>query len=45
MSTTCAHTDQIQVFELPGVIAGCEECLASGDRWLHLRMCLRLRRS
>ena len=35
----CAHLDQIQVTELPEKIAGCEECLKTGDRWLHLRMC------
>src|SRR5919107_1821621 len=26
-------------FEAPGDIAGCEECLKTGDRWVHLRMC------
>ena len=25
---------------LPAQIAGCEECLKVGDRWLHLRMCM-----
>ena len=35
----CTHLDQIQVTKLPGTIAGCEDCLASGGRWLHLRMC------
>jgi uncharacterized UBP type Zn finger protein len=35
----CTHLDQILVTELPGSIAGCEECLKTGDRWLHLRMC------
>jgi hypothetical protein len=28
------------VTELPATIAGCEECLKIGGRWLHLRMCL-----
>ncbi|MGH3073112.1 MAG: UBP-type zinc finger domain-containing protein [Gaiellaceae bacterium] len=37
---SCAHTDQIVNTELPGEIAGCEDCLQSGDRWLHLRMCM-----
>jgi hypothetical protein len=37
--TTCTHLDQIAVLELPESIAGCEECLASGGRWVHLRMC------
>jgi uncharacterized UBP type Zn finger protein len=36
----CSHLDQIAVTELPAEIVGCEECLAIGSRWLHLRMCL-----
>lgn len=36
----CSHLDQIVVTELPAQIAGCEDCLAIGSRWLHLRMCL-----
>jgi len=37
--STCTHLDQIEHVELPAEVAGCEECLASGDRWVHLRMC------
>src|SRR6266576_6464092 len=37
---TCTHLDQIQVTELPESVEGCEECLAAGDPWLHLRICL-----
>jgi uncharacterized UBP type Zn finger protein len=37
--STCTHLDQVEVVELPPEVAGCEECLASGDRWVHLRMC------
>ena len=36
---TCTHLDQIEFRELPEQIAGCEECLKTGDRWVHLRMC------
>jgi uncharacterized UBP type Zn finger protein len=36
----CSHLDQIEVTQLPARIAGCEECLRSGGRWLHLRMCM-----
>jgi uncharacterized UBP type Zn finger protein len=36
----CTHLDQIEVLELPESIAGCEDCLAVGDRWVHLRMCM-----
>jgi uncharacterized UBP type Zn finger protein len=37
--STCTHLDQVERVELPPEVAGCEECLASGDRWVHLRMC------
>ena len=37
---TCSHLDQIQVTQLPPSVDGCEECLAMGDPWLHLRICL-----
>ena len=36
----CSHLDQIELTELPASIAGCEECLKTGDRWVHLRMCM-----
>ena len=39
MAQTCTHLDTIEVLELPEDIAGCEECLAMGDTWVHLRMC------
>ena len=37
---TCTHLDQITV-RPPSrdEIEGCEECLKTGDRWVHLRMC------
>ena len=38
--TRCSHTDQIEITELPEEVAGCEDCLLSGDVWLHLRICL-----
>ena len=39
MADVCTHLDQIRLTELPAEIAGCEDCLATGGRWLHLRMC------
>jgi uncharacterized UBP type Zn finger protein len=39
MSATCSHLDQIERIELPEDIAGCEDCLAIGGTWVHLRMC------
>ena len=37
---TCTHLDHIHITELPESVAGCEDCLASGGKWLHLRICL-----
>ena len=37
--SACTHLDQIELLELPATVEGCEECLASGGRWVHLRMC------
>jgi uncharacterized UBP type Zn finger protein len=39
MRATCTHLESIEVTELPEVIAGCEDCLAIGATWVHLRMC------
>lgn len=35
----CTHLDTIEFTELPDPVLGCEECLKTGGRWLHLRMC------
>jgi hypothetical protein len=32
------HLDQILV-DVPDDVPGCEECLAIGGRWVHLRLC------
>jgi uncharacterized UBP type Zn finger protein len=37
---TCTHLDHIHVTELPDAVDGCEDCLATGSKWLHLRICL-----
>ncbi len=36
----CAHLDHVRITELPEEVAGCEDCLAEGTGWLHLRICL-----
>jgi uncharacterized UBP type Zn finger protein len=36
----CSHLDQVRVTELPALVDGCEDCLKTGDPWLHLRICL-----
>jgi hypothetical protein len=35
----CTHLDQIRNVT-PKTPQGCEECLKSGDSWVHLRLCL-----
>ena len=35
----CSHLDQITI-EPPESVEGCEDCLRTGDRWVHLRVCL-----
>jgi uncharacterized UBP type Zn finger protein len=35
----CSHLDQVVFLEPQGPVAGCEECMRIGGRWLHLRMC------
>lgn len=34
----CTHLSVIQ--QITPSASSCEECLASGDRWVHLRLCL-----
>ena len=34
----CTHLDQIQ--DVTPSAEGCEECLKTGGRWVHLRICL-----
>jgi uncharacterized UBP type Zn finger protein len=35
----CSHLDQIEEVE-PQTPTGCTACLALGDSWVHLRLCL-----
>ena len=39
MTAVCTHVDEVRVTERPETINGCEDCLATGGRWVHLRMC------
>lgn len=36
---SCSHLDQIRDVA-PRTPQGCEECLITGDTWVHLRLCL-----
>lgn len=35
---SCSHLDQVVVAR-PERVAGCEDCLATGGQWVHLRLC------
>ena len=37
---TCTHLDHVLITELPESVEGCEDCLRTGDTWVHLRTCL-----
>jgi len=39
MSEECTHLDQVRTGK-PRTPAGCEECLKTGGKWVHLRLCL-----
>ena len=38
MPEPCTHLDQIKIRHTSK--SGCEECLKTGDTWVHLRLCL-----
>ncbi len=38
MAATCSHLDQIRVTKTDEHV--CEDCVKTGDSWVHLRMCL-----
>ncbi len=38
MNTTCSHVSQIR--PVTPSANGCEDCLKTGDQWVHLRLCL-----
>ena len=38
-ATTCTHSAE-HLKKVKPRTKGCEECMASGDTWVHLRMCL-----
>ena len=40
MQNTCGHIKNIKTEPEPNTPEGCEECLKSGDDWVHLRLCL-----
>ena len=39
MTQICSHIDSIELIQLPDLIAGCQDCLAIGGTWVHVRIC------
>lgn len=37
---TCEHIEAADITTKAKTPEGCEECLQSGDTWVHLRLCL-----
>lgn len=40
MPKQCEHIKQAKKDTKPNTPEGCEECLKTGDTWVHLRLCL-----
>ena len=38
--TSCTHVAELPAEPAPGSTSGCQECLAAGTSWVHLRECL-----
>ncbi|GAB3261789.1 hypothetical protein GCM10027347_27040 [Larkinella harenae] len=36
---SCSHLNEIETVTLPNQPAVCEECIKTGDSWVHLRTC------
>jgi len=39
MTQQCTHLNHVKT-NTPNTPKGCEECLATGSRWVHLRLCM-----
>lgn len=39
MAETCSHLDTVA--DVTPSSTGCEDCLRTGGRWVHLRLCMR----
>ena len=40
MTSVCVHLKKARSNVKPKTPQGCEECLKTGDTWVHLRLCL-----
>ena len=40
IESPCDHADKVRIREVERPAKGCQDCLATGGRWVHLRTCL-----
>ena len=40
IDSPCTHVQQVKVRQVERPAAGCQDCLATGGQWVHLRTCL-----
>jgi uncharacterized UBP type Zn finger protein len=40
LESPCAHAKEVRIRAVQRPAEGCQDCLAAGGRWLHLRVCL-----
>jgi uncharacterized UBP type Zn finger protein len=40
LENPCKHAAEVTIHEVRRPAEGCQDCLATGGRWLHLRTCL-----
>jgi uncharacterized UBP type Zn finger protein len=40
IESPCEHAKLVRIHEVRRPAAGCEDCLAIGGQWVHLRICL-----
>jgi uncharacterized UBP type Zn finger protein len=40
IESPCAHAKSVKIHEVRRPAEGCQDCLAMGGQWVHLRVCL-----
>lgn len=40
MGSACTHLGLLNGYDVSPSSPGCEDCLRTGDRWVHLRICM-----
>ncbi|SRR6266511_3138633 len=40
IESPCEHATEVKISEVERPVEGCQDCLAIGGEWVHLRICL-----